>query len=95
MHYSFNAEVVGRAYDYATRRHVWTDADDWFSYPGFSGLEEWRNCAMYGCDEIAYLRWWFRHLPRNNGTNSEFEAYNYNNWCPLVAHPTCQPPWTP
>lgn len=94
VHYSFNALVEGRLYDYATRRYVWTDADDWFHFPEFTGEKDWRGCTVFGCEGMAYLRWWFAHLPRGNGTNGNLQ-YNYNNWWPLIAHPYCQPPWTP
>jgi hypothetical protein len=76
-HYPPNGE---KDYDYANPRTVVSSAPDWLNYPNFTGKTMEVNRETWGGPDyhLNYMRWWFRHLPRNPGVNRE--DGRLNNW---------------
>lgn len=76
-HYPPNGE---KDYDYANPRTVQSSARDWLNYPYLTGKTEPVNCETWGGPDyhLHYMRWWFRHLPRNEGVNPQ--DGRLNNW---------------
>ncbi len=62
-HYPPNAE---RDYDWANRRYVWTDIEDW--RPDGSGQKKRINCERWHCNSLDWFIYWMQNLPGpNNG----------------------------
>lgn len=75
-HYPPNAESD---YDYANPREVQSTADDWLNYPKLTGKSRLVSKETWGGPDYQrnYLKWWFAHLPRAEGTNADGKL---NNW---------------
>ena len=75
-HYPPNAESD---YDYDNEREVESTADDWLNYPKLTGRVGLVSRDSWGGPNFHhnYMKWWFRHLPRATGTNSDGKL---NNW---------------
>jgi hypothetical protein len=75
-HWPPNAEAD---YDYANKRHVESTADDWLSYPELMGKKSSVSCETWGGPDYErnFLKWWFGHLPRADGVNTDGRL---NNW---------------
>jgi hypothetical protein len=42
------------------------------------------NCSVWGCSQVGYFDWWFKHLPRNRGK----DVYGrLNNWWNYFIYP--------
>lgn len=76
-HYPPNAESD---YDYSNKREVESSAIDWLSYPKLTGRKSVVNCETWGGPDFHrnYMKWWFAHLPRKEGTH-ETDG-KLNNW---------------
>lgn len=81
VHGGPNAE---KGYDYANRKAVWSQADDWLSYPNLTGKKRLVDCETWGGPDyqLNYLRWWMRRIPHAHGVTDGF----YNNWWQYVAN---------
>lgn len=66
-------------YDYANERVVQSTAEDWLNYPHLTGRKSSVSRETWGGPDYHrnYMKWWFGHLPRAEGTNSEGKL---NNW---------------
>ena len=75
-HYPPNAEAD---YDYTNKRQVESTADDWMSYPELTGKKSGVSCETWGGPDYQrnFIKWWFAHLPRAEGTNADGRL---NNW---------------
>lgn len=75
-HYPPNGESD---YDYANEREVESTATDWLNYPQLTGRTTKVSRETWGGPDYHrnYMRWWFAHLPRAEGTN---EDGRLNNW---------------
>jgi len=88
-HYPPNGE---KDYDWANPRFVESTADDWLHYPNLTGRKRTFNCEEWaGPYKTAkgepywhrnYLCWWFKHLPKAPGVNSD--DGRLNNWWEYV-----------
>jgi hypothetical protein len=79
-HWPPNAE---KDYDYANKRSVESDADDWLAYPKLTGAKKPVTCETWGGPDYHrnYMRWWFAHLPKAPGVNADGRQ---NNWWKFV-----------
>lgn len=57
-HYPPNAE---HDYDWANRRYVWTDIEDW--RPEGTGQQKRLNCVRWRCDSLTWFIYWMQNLP--------------------------------
>lgn len=68
-------------YDYGNLRRVNSWADDFLNYPDLTGITHPVSVASWsekgGDHHRNYLKWYFAHLPRANGTNPDGRL---NNW---------------
>ena len=60
-HYPPNAE---RDYDWANRRTVWTDIEDWT--PEGTGPRRRMNCERWNCNSLTWFIYWMQNLPGAN-----------------------------
>ncbi len=73
-HYPPNAE---RDYDWANRRYVWTDIEDW--RPDGSGQKKRLNCERWHGDSLTWFIYWMQNLPgANNGLT--YRGRPLTNW---------------
>lgn len=82
-HYPPNAI---KDYDYVNSTMVQSSADDWYNYPLMTNTMTDVNFMSWGGWEDgdfqrAYLKWWFKHLPRRAGIAPDG---NLNNWWPYI-----------
>ncbi len=76
------------SYEYDSSSSVQTMCDDFIDYPALEDpvttLRTISNCAEWGCTDLGYYRWWFQHLPHNEGLDANGK---YNNWWQYFANP--------
>ena len=79
-HFPPNAE---REYDFGNPRAVTSTAAAWLTYPNLSAPPSRVSRETWGGPDYArsYFRWWFRHLPRAPGVNSDERL---NDWWQYV-----------
>lgn len=65
-------------YDYGNSTAVLSTAEDWLRYPSLTGTTELVSAADWGGDHLGYMRFWFEHLPKAEGLNSD--TGRVNNW---------------
>jgi hypothetical protein len=74
-------------YDYANPASVSTLCDDFFNYPTLkppgTSLKS-ITCSAWGCEELAYYRYFFQHLPKASGTNADTKL---NDWWRYLVKP--------
>ena len=70
-------------YDYANKRIVKSDADDWLNYPNLTGEKKDVNCETWGGPDYhrRYMKWWFTRLPHAPGVNRDGRL---NDWWEYV-----------
>ncbi len=67
-----------RDYDYANPNPVWSTAADWLrNWPNLKGTRTLVTCKDWGCSQLGYMKWWYRHLPARPGVNLDGRQ---NNW---------------
>jgi len=78
VHYAPNS-----LYDYqwSSNTEVFSNCNDWYNYPNFSGLIEKINCQTWGCNAYGHKKWWLSHLPKYPGVKDS----KYNNWWRYIA----------
>lgn len=66
-------------YDYANKRVVQSDADDWLTYPKLTGAKKPVNCETWGGPDYHrnYMKWWFSHLPKVPGVAPDGRQGNW------------------
>jgi hypothetical protein len=63
---------------------VWSDCDDWYSYPDLTGKRRRVHCREWGSGDMRlHHLWWLDHLPRAAGTSDSV----LNNWWRYVLEP--------
>lgn len=84
-HWPANAS---HSYDYGNLRQVESWADDFLNYPNLTGRTSRVSVATWssksGDHHRNYMKWYFGHLPRAAGTNSDGRLNNW--WCYLYDH---------
>lgn len=70
------------AWIFDSRNTVRSRCDEFFNYPEVGDEFKQVNCIEWGCDIPSYYRWWWRHIPRKEGTNYDEHAGReiMNNW---------------
>ena len=94
---SFNYSGCGNAhwtptstqdYDYANPRSIPSFCDDFLNYPNLknppSSALKTITCSAWGCEELAYYRYFFQHLPHVTGSGPDGK---FNDWWRYVAKP--------
>jgi len=77
-HFAPNSE---KDYDWANKRYVLTDIEDW--KPDSSGEKQKINCEKWGCNSLKWFMYWMRSLPGNdNGLT--YEGKPLTNWWMFV-----------
>ncbi len=75
-------------YDYSNTTPVNSFCDDFLNYPNLNGnpasVATPVTCAAWGCTELGYHEWWYRHLPHADGVAPDGKL---NDWWPYVADP--------
>ncbi|HVY28462.1 MAG TPA: carboxypeptidase-like regulatory domain-containing protein [Polyangiaceae bacterium] len=75
-------------YDYSNTRSIQTFCDDFFNYPNLknppSSALKTITCSAWGCDELAYYRYFFQHLPKASGTGPDTK---FNDWWRYLVKP--------
>ncbi|MDP3994622.1 MAG: hypothetical protein Q8P91_02230 [bacterium] len=72
-------------YDYANQTVKTDNCANWVNYPDLGQDTVSENCAAWGCSgdaHLQYLAWWFGHLPRQSGVNTNG---NLRNWWKYIA----------
>lgn len=77
-HFPPNAE---RDYDWANRRFVETDCEDW--RPGGMGATQRMNCERWGCTGLGWFRYWSQNIPGAGHTLS-YDGRPLTNWWRLI-----------
>jgi len=82
-HYTPNST---RSYEYDNPTIVNSFCDDFYSYPNLpnSPLLKPISCAIWGCTQIGYDDWYFKHLPQKPGNGLDGKL---NNWFYYLANP--------
>lgn len=66
-------------YDYSNKENVMTYADEWYNYPYLRETErKVLNCSEWDCNQLEYMKWYFKHLPHYRGINPN--DGKLNNW---------------
>ena len=74
-------------YDYGNTFTVLSNCDDFANYPNLGDPAETAKsvtCSDWGCTELAYLSYWFSHLPSNLGCAADDVA---NDWWKYFVNP--------
>ena len=62
---------------------MWTDADDWLTYPALPRQKRLLNAATGGWEGIVgHHLWWLRRLPQRPGITDGL----YNNWWQYIVN---------
>jgi len=77
-HFPPNAE---RDYDWANRRFVETDCEDW--RPDGMGATQRMNCERWGCTGLGWFRYWSQNIP-GAGHALSYEGRPLTNWWRLI-----------
>lgn len=78
----------GDNYGYDNPNYVESGCEDWYNYPNIGisktsiNSSTWENVYPQDTAEGAYLRWWFNHIPKNNGSHVVNGVTINNNWWP-------------
>ncbi len=74
-------------YDYSNPRTVPSFCDEFLNYPNLktpSTALKPTTCNAWGCEELAYYRYFFQHLPHVSGTGPDGK---FNDWQRYVVKP--------
>lgn len=83
VHYAPNSE---KDYDWGNKREVWSNCDDWLTYPRMTGKRRLVNCREWGNGDIRlHHKWWLKHLPHNEGKAPDGKFANW--WVYIVNSP--------
>ncbi len=81
VHFAPNSQTD---YDWGNPRPVWSDCDDWLTYPDLPGTRRKVQCREWGSGDMRLRHlWWFRHLPRAAGAHDGV----LNNWWRYILDP--------
>jgi hypothetical protein len=74
-------------YDYSNPRTISSFCDDFFNYPNLktpSTALKSITCSAWGCEELAYYRYFFQHLPKFSGNGPDGK---FNDWWRYLVKP--------
>ena len=74
-------------YEYSNTNSVSSFCDDFFNYPNLktpSTALKTITCSAWGCEELAYYRYFFQHLPKASGTGPDTK---FNDWWRYLVKP--------
>jgi len=74
-------------YEYSNTSPVSSFCDDFFNYPNLktpSTVLKTITCSAWGCDELAYYRYFFQHLPKFSGNGPDAK---FNDWWRYLVKP--------
>jgi hypothetical protein len=74
-------------YDYANPNPVMSNCDDFFNYPNLkppATVLKTTSCQAWGCNDVAYYRYFFQHLPKAAGTGPDGK---FNDWWRYLIKP--------
>ncbi len=74
-------------YDYSNPNPVMSNCDDFFNYPNLKApatVLKTTSCQAWGCNEVAYYRYFFQHLPKVPGTGPDGK---FNDWWRYLIKP--------
>jgi hypothetical protein len=74
-------------YDYANPNPVMSNCDDFFNYPNLktpATVLKTTSCQAWGCNEVAFYRYFFQHLPKASGTGPDGK---FNDWWRYLLKP--------
>jgi hypothetical protein len=79
IHYTPNAtDLTTQEYVRDLGTSVSSGCDNWLNnFPALSGAPRNITCSEWNCDSREYMKWWFTHLPKADGTNPDGKQ---NNW---------------
>ena len=77
-HYPPNGE---RDYDWANRKYVLTDIEDW--RPDGGGVRQRLNCERWQSDSLAWFIYWMQNLP-GAGNGLTYRGHLLTNWWSFV-----------
>jgi hypothetical protein len=94
-HYPPNANAD---YEYSNTNFVWSDADDWFNFPNFTGARTYINREAWsgpfpGDYQRSYFNWWFSRMPHIPGTTLDpgIREQRLMNWWKYIVDMNAQP----
>ena len=82
-HLAVNAPT-NSGYNTTDTRTVASDCDDFSNYPNLTGNFKQTSCDAWGCNPTGYYRWWYSHLPKNDGNGPDS---TYNSWWTYLLDP--------
>jgi cell division septation protein DedD len=85
VHYPPNGQSD---YDYGNPASVLTNCNDFSNYPNLNDpltVAQPATCAVWNCDHLSYMLYWFNHLPFNTYCGPDSVA---NNWWSYFADPS-------
>lgn len=73
-------------YDYQNQAYVNSNCDDFFNYPNLQNPPSLKsvNCSAWGCSEIGYYEYWFKHIPSVAGNSHDGTL---NDWWQYIMDP--------
>ncbi|MBI4058889.1 Ig-like domain-containing protein [Candidatus Microgenomates bacterium] len=71
-------------YETTNSRTVPSSCEDFTDYPNLTGTFNDVTCNTWGCNPAGYLKWWYSHMPRADGTGPDNRL---NNWWAYLADP--------
>lgn len=74
-------------YDYANPNPVMSNCDDFFNYPKLNPpatVLKTTSCQAWGCNDVAYYRYFWQHLPKAAGIGSDEK---FNDWWRYLIKP--------
>ncbi|MDO8452182.1 MAG: Ig-like domain-containing protein [bacterium] len=82
-HLAVNAPT-NTGYNTTDTRTVASDCDDFLDYPNINGEFKQISCSEWGCNPTGYYRWWYSHIPKNDGNGPDG---TYNSWWTYLLDP--------
>ncbi len=71
-------------YNTTDTRTVKSQCDDFLNYPNVSGNFKDTSCTAWGCSPAGYYKWWYSHLPKNDGVGPDGRL---NSWWTYILDP--------
>lgn len=68
--------------DYSSTTGVQSTCEDWVNYPDLTGTTTDIGCSVWNCNPSDYFTWWFRHIPKYTGIDSQGK---WNNWWKYIS----------
>jgi len=91
IHFTPNASSSSDDAKFNLTNSVNSYCDDFNNYPTLGSpllVSKSINCQVWGCNEIGYYTWWFKHIPHFVGTGSDGIQ---NDWWQYIIDPNKTP----